>query len=322
MAKVTDGLNMPPVLTALRQVRGWIRPKWRNLTYYCKCRPGRAERRNVLVFLFEPGRKHPGIADRLKAIVSNYNLAKQNGYDFRLCFETPFRLADYLKPKYDWTFRQQDMEYSMADTRIVDEAYREVPKRLSPGKQYHSYNYEGHHMPRVFPVTGYRWCDLFHELFEPSDRLEKAYRALHIQAKTYVSVHLRFVNALEDFENTFFYNHLATQAERNALIVRCKEAIGKVMKQHPGLDVYVFSDSKVFLDSLQDMPVKVLAHDHIGHVSEGADADATLKSFLDLYVMSKGTMVYRACAPELYSISHYALLAATIGDIPMENLNV
>lgn len=32
--------------------------------------------------------------------------------------------------------------------------------------------------------------------------------------------------------------------------------------------------------------------------------------------------VYRFCAPEIYSISHYALLAATIGDIPFYDLDV
>ena len=96
----------------------------------------------------------------------------------------------------------------------------------------------------------------------------------------------------------------------------------QVISENNGKDVYVFSDSKVFLDSLKDLPVKVLPHDSIGHVSEGVKEDATYKSFLDLYVMSKGRGVYRFCAPELYSISHYALLAATIGDLPFKDINV
>ena len=106
------------------------------------------------------------------------------------------------------------------------------------------------------------------------------------------------------------------------MIERCKDGIKRVLEKNQGKDIYVFSDSKVFLDSLSDMPVKVLPHNNIGHVSEGAKADATFKSFLDLYIMAKGTAVYRFCAPELYSISHYALLAATVGDISFDDVNV
>lgn len=118
------------------------------------------------------------------------------------------------------------------------------------------------------------------------------------------------------------WKSLKTQEERNSLIKRCKDGISQVMKKNQGKEVYVFSDSKVFLDSLSDMPVKVLPYEHIGHVSEGVKEDATFKSFLDLYIMSKGIAVYRFCAPELYSISHYALLAATIGDIPFDDIKV
>lgn len=322
MKKDTDGLNMPFFLTKLRAVRGWVSPVLKNWKYYSKCRFRRAQQVNILYFIFEPGRKHPGIADRLKAIISNYNLAKQNGYRYKVYFETPFRLCDYLKPKFDWVANINELEYSLQDTRIVNEAYREVPKLLSKNKQYHSYNYEGHHMPRIFPVTGYKWCDLFHEMFEPSEKLHQAFLNSHVQPGSYISIHFRFVNALESFESTFFDNRIASQAERESLIERCKEAIRKLVLSHPNKDVYVFADSKIFLESLKDEPVKVLESNHIGHVSEGINDEATLKSFLDLYVMSKGTEVYRACAPELYSISHYALLAATIGDIPMFDLSI
>ena len=127
---------------------------------------------------------------------------------------------------------------------------------------------------------------------------------------------------MEKFENTFFENYLNTQEERDALIFRCKNGIKQVIDNNPNKNVYVFSDSKVFLESLIDMPVLVLPYNHVAHVSEGAQSNAIFKSFLDLYVMSKGSAVYRFQAKELYSISHYALLAATIGELPFYDLNV
>ena len=70
-----------------------------NCKYYLKFRNVAARKLNVLYFVFEPTAKHPGLADRLKAVISLYNIAKANGYGFKFYFETPFCLFDYLKPK-------------------------------------------------------------------------------------------------------------------------------------------------------------------------------------------------------------------------------
>lgn len=191
-----------------------------------------------------------------------------------------------------------------------------------PNKQYHCYNYAGHHMPKVFPDSGYKFTDLFHEMFEPCDQLKQTYLTLGIKEKEYVSCHFRFVNALEKFENTFFENYLKKPEDRERLIKRCKEGIKEVIEMNPNKGIYIFSDSKIFLNSLKDLPVKVLPHNDIAHISENVKSNAAFKTVFDLYVMSKGNAVYRFQAPELYSISHYALLAATIGDIPFNNINV
>ena len=84
----------------------------------------------------------------------------------------------------------------------------------------------------------------------------------------------------------------------------------------------MFSDSKVFLNSVSDLPIHTLDSSAIQHASDTKGGDSTLKTFLDLYVMSQSQAIYRFCAPEIYSISHYALLAATIGDIPFYDLDI
>lgn len=322
MAKETDGLNMPKFKTIVRKILYFFRPKIKNLRYYSKCRFKHTQKRNIFYLVFEPNRKHPGLADRMKAIISCYDWAKSNGYHFKIYFETPFSLSDYFKPKFNWVATLDELEYSIFDTKIVNEDYREQPIKLISNKQYHCYNYAGHHMPKVFPDSGYKFTDLFHEMFEPCELLKQTYLTLGIKEKEYVSCHLRFVNALEKFENTFFENYLKNPEEREHLIKRCKEGIKEVMQMNPNKDIYIFSDSKMFLNSLNDLPVKVLPHSEIAHISENVKSDAAFKTVLDLYVMSKGSAIYRFQAPELYSISHYALLAATIGDIPFNNINV
>lgn len=94
------------------------------------------------------------------------------------------------------------------------------------------------------------------------------------------------------------------------------------MSENEGKEVYVFSDSKRFLDSIDDISVKILGSENIGHVSENSNKEVQLKAFVDLFVMSKSSAVYRMQAPELFSYSGYSLLAANIGDIPFYNKKV
>ena len=286
-----------------------------NCRYYRKFGFGRVKKRNVLYFVFDPSIEHPGIADRVKGIIALYNVAKKNEYKFKFYYKDPFCISDYLAPRIDWLMEWSDLEYSILDTKIINECNWRAIKPFKKNKQYHCYCYAGNDIPWQFKDTGYKWSDLFNELFVPSERLENAYRQLGMDGQKYISVQLRFVNALEHFENSFFNNHLDTEEERLALIKKCKDGIKGIIDENPGQSVYVFSDSKVFLDSLSDLPVRVLDHDSIGHVSFVQNEDAQLKTFLDLYVMSKSQAIYRIKAKELYNWSCFALLASRMGDV-------
>ena len=283
----------------------------------------RARKRNMLYFVFEPDMPHPGLADRLKAVVSLYNAAKASGYDFRFYFKTPFDLAEYLAPKKNWQLQLSELEYSLQDTKIINETNWRRITRLKPNKQYHCYNYAGNDMPWQFPDSGYKWHELFQELFQPSKLLRQAYEALNITDKHYVSIQFRFVNALELFEGyTFFDNHLKTEKERQALIQKCRNAINEIIAENDGKTVYVFSDSKTFLDAIEDMPVKVLNHEYLGHTGVKQEQQTTLKTFLDLYVMSQSEKIYRVRAKELYNLSCFALLASRMNNVPFFNKDI
>ena len=107
--------------------------------------------------VFEPFRGHPGLADRLKAIINTYNLAKSNNYDFKIYFTTPFKLSDYLTPRKDWECSLEELEYSLQDTKFFREISWRECTTLKPNKQYHCYYYCGNTMPRVLPHSGYKW---------------------------------------------------------------------------------------------------------------------------------------------------------------------
>lgn len=294
----------------------------KNSIYRLRYRLCRAKRRDTYYCVFETNKKHAGLADRLKTVILQYNVAKASGYKFKLIWETPFKLSAYFKPRFDWECSIDDLEYSLIDTKIISEVGWHKYKLLKPGKQYHCYRYAGGYPPKTLPLTGYKWVDLFNELFEPSEKLLSAYRSLNLPEYSYVAVHIRFVNALEKFENTYFDNHIESEEKRKDLIHRCKNGIMDVVHENKGKIVYVFSDSKVFLDNIGDLPVEVLNHDDVCHVSENSNADTHLKTFLDMYVISKACAVYRFQAPEILSTSGFSMVASNIGDIPFFNKRI
>lgn len=288
---------------------------YRNIHYYKKLRFERVQQKNVLYFVIDPLVKHPGIADRIKAIVAIYNHTKKTDCRFKLYFRDPFDLSKFLAPVYDWRMELSDLEYSLVDTRFINETNRKEIRKLRSDKQYHCYRYSGNLLPYQFDDTGYKWRDLFNELFTPSEQLINAYNQLKLDASQYVSIHIRFVNAFEHFENSLFDNYIESDVERLALIEKCKVGIDNVIRQNPDKMVLVFSDSRKFLDSLKDMSVRILSVDDIGHISETCNSKVHMKTFLDLYVMSKSQAIYRLRSKELYNRSCFALLAARMGDV-------
>lgn len=84
----------------------------------------------------------------------------------------------------------------------------------------------------------------------------------------------------------------------------------------------MFSDSKVFMNSIQDLPVRTLDSSSIGHISFTNSDDSIVKAFLDMFMISKASKVYVVHAPELYNNSCYALVGARIGNVDFEVLEV
>lgn len=287
-----------------------------NCRYRLKYKPIRAEKRNIIYLVFVPDRKHAGLSDRLKVMVSVFHDAKLNGYRFKCYWGTPFPLSRYLRPKYDWVASLEELEYSLFDTKIVNESDGKTPCHLSPGKQYHIYNYYAYVFDEYFADIQCYWMDLFDELFSPNEILEQELLRYNVAPSSYISVHLRFVNALEHFEDTFFENKIDDESQRQALIAKCKRGITEIVNQHPNTQVYVFSDSKVFLDSLNDIQVKILGSECLGHCGENTNDDVHMKTFVDLFFMSRSKEIYWITCPEIYQYSGFAKMAARIGGIP------
>lgn len=124
---------------------------------------------------------NPGLADKLRGILSIYSLCKEKHIDFKINWTYPFELTEYLLPnKINWIIEQEKIKYSLSDSKIVVidtlpniHASRQsiIDKKIfddtvlnSQYLQYHIYTNSIIHT-QAFP-------NLFRELFTPSEKLQ------------------------------------------------------------------------------------------------------------------------------------------------------
>lgn len=266
---------------------------------------------NTVFFIIDPAISHPGLADRMKAIIGTYYIAQQNGFDFKIIFEHPFHLKDYLASAHYASL--DELSYSLKNSRVL--AYNgggRVPKLSRSVKQYHIYNYIGYDILETNQIGDYKklWGNLYRQLFTPTPLLQDALNAIALDSNTYVAVHLRFVNALEQFEDNQF-NFLSAN-DKEKLIKKCQQGIIEIQKRYSDKKIVVFSDSSVFLSRVKtDMPGILVLDGTVGHISFSTEGDVVLKTFVDFYEMGRASLVIRVLTKEIYPtvFSYYAALS-------------
>lgn len=266
---------------------------------------------NTIYLIFDPKLEHPGLADRLKVICCCYYIAKINHFNFKIIFETPFALSDYLIPnKVDWKASVNDLSYSLQNSRLL--AYNgggKIPKLNPKIKQYHIYHYIGKNILQCNNIKNWEeiWRECYQELFKPSEYLNNLLSTQNIIPKNYIAVHLRFVNALGNFEKGF-YNKIS-EDQRNKLINKCLSLIDEI-KNKNSKELIIFSDSSLFLGHAVQHGYKTL-NGNIGHISYCQDHSIFDKVFIDFYAIGLADTVYRIKTKELYNttFSYYASLA-------------
>ncbi|MEG2402743.1 MAG: hypothetical protein RSA66_08280 [Muribaculaceae bacterium] len=268
---------------------------------------------NTLYFIIDPRICHPGLADRLKAIVGSYFIAKKNGFEFKIIFEHPFNLNKYLdQNEIDWVARASDLSYSLKNSRIIPyNGGGKVPHLSKKVKQYHIYSYIGYDILETNNIPNYQhlWGELFRSLFKPTKLLQDSLDLIPLKENEFIAVHIRFVNALEHFEDNEF--NIISKEEKEDLIRRCDDAINKIMISNPNSKVVVFSDSQIYLNHAKSRLDVIVLDGKIGHISFSNNEEAVLKTFIDFFTISKSSFTIRLLAPEIYAtvFSYYAAIS-------------
>lgn len=267
---------------------------------------------NTVFFILDSDEISSGLADKLKILVCMSYIAEKQGFIFRIIFDKPFRLADYFwENNSKWIGTRNELSFSLKNSRIISYmGFGKFPILKKSVKQYHIYHFYPKNMLDTNKLENSKelWGTNFKKLFKPSERLSDYLSSLSFEPNKYIAVHLRFVNALENFEDGF-RNQLKKDKAAN-LISRCLAGLIVIQNNHSNLPLVVFSDSRLFLNEVKN--IYHVVEGKIGHTGiRTKDDEAVFKTFVDFSLIASAKKVYRVFSPEMYetTFSYYAALS-------------
>lgn len=276
--------------------------------YTADAPPARNERKMV-VYMADGIRRHGGIADRLRGMVTLYEYCRDNGLDFRINFTSPFNLERYLVPNaYDWRLRRGELSMNSATSRPFymdtrdDTGPREDRFQRKIMRHYFSRTFKQAHVYTIFYCGEHRFAELFGELFRPAEavarEVEKAKAAL---GEGYISVSTRFLELLGDFKEPRRERETLPEPEQEALIAKCIAQIERLHQQH-GVNILVTSDSGKFLERARELPYCHVIDGEVAHIDVAGDNRdaADLKTFVDFFAIAGASRSFLLVSGGMY----------------------
>ena len=289
------------------------------------------EGESIYIFMANGYSWHGGLCDRFKGIVTCYRWCKKNGKEFKILFNHPFNLVDYVVPNmYDWQIDEKDVIYDqtrsdvfymMYDKSIqslinngriyrLTESYMDRKMCYCPKKQLHFYS-------NAQPESNKEFGYLYRELFKPSERLQKELDRHQANIHgSYISVSFRFLQLLGDFKDT--YGETLMDNEKQVLIDKSVAVVKELHKSNMKCDkILVTSDSSTFLSHVSQLPFVYVVEGSVGHIEFESSDDANLKTFVDFYMIAGAEKVYLALSGKMYK-SDFAYRASMINNKDFE----
>lgn len=283
---------------------------------------------NTTIILMIDGRSvHGGLTDRIRAITTIYQYCKLRKITYKLSHSYPFNLTKILEPTIDsnWEITPDKISYNTEEVAIgvindyqlplrFHKPYLDFLTRKHRGKQIHLYT-NTYFNDHLFSVT-------FKEMFTPSSKLQNAIEN-NIQdiGHNYIAITLRFQQLLGDFYEKGY--KILSPNEQAKLIDKCTDKIKSIHNEtHPNYTILVTSDSVKFLNHISSLFSFVrIIRGKVVHMDHTIDAplDVYMKSYIDLFLISKAKKVYLLRTDDMYK-SGFPKRASMLGDIPFEEI--
>ena len=299
------------------------------LEEYTNDAPIRSKDKTVIC-IYDGKIKNGGLADRLRGIVSVYSICKEYKIDFKIIFNSPFNLTNFLEPnKVNWCVSKEELSYN---TKVTDICYietlngsdYEAKKQKQWFRREFKKKYREFHV-RTNALFSYKenFSLLFSELFKLSHKLQSSIELQKsIIGTGYISTSFRFMNLLGDFNETFEMHGKITKEEQNELIIKNIEQLQLLHDRYPGKHILVNSDSTTFLQTAAKLDYVYVIPGNITHIDGKNDTDeynAYEKTFLDFFMIANAEKIYLIRTGQMYN-SGSPFAASKIYNKPFEKI--
>lgn len=305
----------------IRKIKNTIRSNYFMLKHFSIFRKNSSNNKYYILCV-DGIHQHGGLCDRFKGIISLYAYCISTHKEFKIYYNTPFNISDYLIPNsYNWLLQDNEFSNCYLNAKIVDlvsDPKGNILFSLKSKKQIHIYlNYD------LIPYINSKfnlnhdWGKLYKELFKPTEQLGKLIKHHQSQiGENYISVHFRFLNLLGDFNEKGYFELSSTN--KNKLINKCLDLLNQVNKSQP---IFISTDSITFLNIASKIDNIYAINQSIMHIDydKKATKDSFMKTFLDFYLISEGRKVYSIVIDDMYK-SDFPVYAAKINNIPFERI--
>ena len=281
-----------------------------------------------VICIYDGKIRNGGLADRLRGIVSVYKVCKEQNLKFKIIFTSPFNFSEFIEPNIiDWRITEQELNYN---TTIADLCYidtlsgsdYEAKKQEQWFRREFKKKYNEFHV-RTNAIFSYNgdYSTLFNELFKPSPKLQASIeKQKEILGVGYISTSFRFMNLLNDFNETVELHGKLTQEERNELIVKNMEQLQLLHDKYPGKRILVNSDSTTFLQAAAELDYVYIIPGNVTHIDGKNDTDeynAYEKTLLDFFMIANAEKIYLLRTGQMYN-SGYPFAASRLYNKPFE----
>lgn len=300
-------------------LNGNLKPGTEDAGYFDEyyCRPELPHVKEGIVMKFDGSRVHGGLTDRLRGILSTYEVAKKKGIKLYVSWDTPFELERYLEPAgADWRINPWEISYS--DRQSMPVLIEDLSDFYS-GLRLRAALKSGVPQLHIFSNSDegrgdYR--ELYKEFFRPTPLLASAVEE-HVRNLDgqYWAFSFRFLTLLGDFKDCT--TKVLPEAEREELIRRNEEELLRMLAELPlGYRVLLASDSSTFLKRAAELDPRIYVVPgeimHVDYADGTPHPDIWLKTFIDQQLLMNARRVVLMRTGEMYR-SGFPRFAAEVG---------
>ena len=284
----------------------------------------KSEDKKKIIICFDGLFSHGGLVDRLKGIISFYEVAKKLDYDFYIYFKHPFELTLFLKPnKISWEISKEQLRYNLFESKVIYlmNNFSANPISLIENCKaktvfvYCNIDYLGViYNDKKQEELDDIWKSNYNDLFSVSDLLQDQINQL--PSKKGIVFHSRFTSLMGDFKDSTSFS-LEIES-RQKLIFELIKIMKKKSLSYPDKKIYVLSDSIFFLNYIKEhTSFNVLSGTpkHIDVNNNEMELTSHIKTFTDFYFMSKCDGLYLLKLNQMHA-SNFSKYAGILGKVP------